>query len=214
MIDGEVARKARGDMSRFIRDKSRAKKVLQEKTVRFYREYILEGRSDAEARELCIERLEDQGLTKRKLRNYVENPAAVSNPKALALSDAKVAVWLDKTMCDIDEVREECNEQLDEIEGLDYSEWLEVEETDDSAAKGGITTKTNPVGEVRLALLERKLKALEPFYTAIRNLRGNSPILNVSITGGTHETTIEELDYEITELEKQNRIEDGNSPQE
>ena len=211
----EERRKGRKEMSLMIREKGRARRELKAKTITFYREYITAGVSDEEAREKVLERLESLGLTERKLKKYIENPADVSNPKAMAMSDAKIAVWLEKTMGDIDEVRDECDEQLDQIEHLDAGDWVEVEETTDTSDKGGgIKTKKRPVSEVRLALMERKLKSLDSFYSALKNLRGNSPLLNVNIRGDIDSLSAEDIANKIRELEIKHRIHEPISAEE
>jgi hypothetical protein len=199
MAETEVVRRAKSDMAKFIQAQGKAKRELQAKTVAFYRDYIIKGKSDAEARALIMERLQSQGLTERKMKKYIENPAEVSNPKAMALSDAKLHVWLGRTTADIDAIREEVNDKLMSLASKDDEEMIVVE-----LATSG--PKAKPAWMLRIELLERKADALDRFYTAYKNLYGNNQLLNVNITGGANELLFEDLDRQIRELKEKNRI--------
>lgn len=192
-----------------IREASKQKRMLQDKCVRFYREYMTcdPPKSDAEARDLIMERLGSEGLTERKMKRYLERPGDISNPKAMALSDAKLQVWLAKTIGGIDDIVEECDNQLENLDRFDADDWYEIEATDGTGKDGsGTTTKKRKVWEERVRLLERKSDAVERFFTAYKNLYGNNQSLTLNLTGQFSGTTMEELTRQIAELEKKNRI--------
>ena len=197
------------ELSVRIREQSKQKRMLQQKTIQFYREYITADppKSDEEARSLIMERLESEGLTERKMKRYLERPGDVANPKAMALSDAKLQVWLQRTIEDIDEIREECDSQLEHLDGLEGEDWYEVEETDATGGiKSGTTTRKRKVWEERQRLLERRADATDRFFTAYKNLYGNNQSLTLNLTGQFSGTTLADLTAQIAELEKKNKI--------
>ena len=194
----EIAKQAISSFSKRIQEQGKARRDLKAKTIIFYREYITEGKSDEEARALILERLESSGLTERKLKTYVENPADISNPKAMVLSEAKVMVWLERQTKDIDEIREEVNEKLLELSTLDPDSMITMERVGDNL-------KQKPVWAVTQDLLERKANALDRFFTSIKNLRGNQTIINIDNRAG-FTGTIEDLDEELEKLEQLRRV--------
>jgi len=197
------------ELSVHIREQSKQKRMLQQKTIQFYREYVTADppKSDEEARELIMERLASEGLTERKMKRYLERPGDVANPKAMALSDAKLQVWLQRTIEDIDEIREECDSQLEHLDGLEGEDWYEVEETDATGGiKSGTTTRKRKVWEERQRLLERRADATDRFFTAYKNLYGNNQSLTLNLTGQFSGTTLADLTAQIAELEKKNKI--------
>ena len=187
-------------MARFIKDKAKKKRELQAKTVRIYQEYILDGKEDGEARELCLERLDCLGLTPRKLKNYVENPAGISNPKAMALNEGRINVWLEKTTADIDEVRCEVDDKLDDLDDREPEEMVAVVES-------GKVKTSKPVWLLKIELMERKMGTLETFFKAIKALRGNAPLINIDMRSGMQETTFEDLGHQIRGAQKANNME-------
>jgi hypothetical protein len=131
----------------------------------------------------------------------------------MALSDAKLQVWLGRATNDIDEIRSECDDQLENLEQYNAEDWYATEEIDGTGKDGsGATTKKRKVWEERVRLLERKADALERFFTAYRNLYGNNQSLTLNLTGQFAGTTLEDLTAQIAALEKKNRIVSHESP--
>lgn len=217
MAPTEAERAAIGRFSKRIRAEGKARRELKAKTIRIYQDYIRNGVSDEEARANLLERLGDSGLTERKLKKYVENPAEISNPKASVLNEARILVWLDKQAVMI---QEDLSHYDDVIEDIDEKfeageEWYAMEEVTTVGGKeDSIRTKRLPILEVKGIYLKRRAECLDRFFVAIRNLRGNQQIVNIKNTSGASMETMEDVAHRIKALETQHRIKDGVSNKE
>lgn len=212
----EIERAAISRFSKKINAEGKLRRELKAKTICFYQDYIRNGVSDQEARANLMERLSGSGLTERKMKRYIENPADISNPKASVLSEAKILVWLDKQALMIQEDLGYFDELLDDIDGkfLAGEEWYAMEEVTTIGGKEeSIRTRRLPILEVKGIYLKKRAECLDRFFVAIRNLRGNQQIVNIQNTSGASLETMEDVAYRIKELEKQHRIENGITPE-
>ena len=168
------------DYNKMIRDKAAARRVLNQKVLTKYKERIMNGENEQEVRLNLMAIFPE--LSERKLQNILDKRGVIANPKAQALTDAKMMVWLEKLECDIDLVRDECDRQLDEIDELEASgeKYYEYEVTEYVGGKGeGITTKKKKLWDARHDIMKRKSDALDRYFTAVRALRGNTTLINI-----------------------------------
>jgi hypothetical protein len=190
------------------------RRVLQAKALRFYKEAIMGGKSDDDAHSWVLECLGSLGLTARKLDNYLKRTDN-GNPKADAITDAKVLVWITQQEADVNEVREECDAELANIDQLeaDGKEWYEVEEIEEIGGKEVRTrTKKMPLTEARFMILEKKAKALDRHFDVIRKMRPDVKMLN--IFGGENKfenIEMEDLGRQIRDGEKRHNLEIGDN---
>ncbi len=204
-----------------VAERGKERRVLQSKALRFYKEAIMEGMTDDEAHKNVLERLDSLGLTPRKLDNYLKR-GDNGNPKADAITEAKVLVWLAQQEADVNEVREECDVELAKIDELEAEgkEWYDVEIIEEIAAiqigKQDPTpgkeirsrTKKISLADARFMFLKRKSDALDRHFDVIRKMRPDVKMLN--IFGGENKFAnieFEDLSRQIDDGRKQHNLE-------
>lgn len=198
----EHDRKVRREHTKFIRGKSKAANEQAGKIIREYTRGITANRDPEEVKYELMERFE---VGPRRLQNIIERHGNYGNPALTAYTDAQMLVWLDRVSSDVSDIREECNTQLDKLDGLGSDEWVGIEQTDGTGKDAsGTTTKKKPVPEVKIALLERKANALDRMFSAVKAIRGNN--INILQIGGLGGMSLEDLQRQIDELEKHKKV--------
>jgi hypothetical protein len=211
----EHDREVRRDHNKFVKLKARQAREINGKIVRAYQKGIIEERPEAELREELKERFD---LTDRQLDNRLEKRSQVGNPKAQALTEARMLVFLERLEGDVEAIRDECDRHLAEIDKAEEEkkEWYDLEFTETEGGKDGNKKvyKRLPLIEARLRIIERSSDALNRFFNAVKSLRGNPTIVQVAIGSGVSELSHEQLKQEIRERELQHKIQDGISGEE
>jgi hypothetical protein len=81
----ETEKRSFAEGCKFVAKVGKEHRALQAKSLRFYKQALMEGMTEDEAFAHAIERLGSLGLTERKLRNYLERKNS-TNPKADAMT--------------------------------------------------------------------------------------------------------------------------------
>lgn len=207
----EIERRGFKNGCKFISQLGKEARALQAKALRFYKQAIMEDMSDKEAFAWVIERLGSLGLTERKLRNYLERKGA-GNPKADAITEAKVLLWFQQQEEDVNETREECDAELAKIDELEQSGEMryEVEEIEEvSGEEVSRRIKRLPIIEARMLFLKRKADALDRYFNSIKKMRPDVQTFNVfGNVNKFGDLTSEDLARQIREGEKKHQIKD------
>lgn len=200
----------RRNHNRMIRDLSKQARDLRGRVLRKYQEAVIAGKTDDEAKGWVLECFDTEGLTERRLHNILERGVEFGNPKAMAYTEARVAVWLEKMERDVNERRTEIDRKLDEFDGKTDEDWVNLESTDSTGGKfAGTSTKKRPIWAVKLDLLEDKVKTLQRYFDAVKALRGSQPLLNVVNNVIHTDETAADLTERIKQLEQLQRIQNG-----
>ena len=188
---------------------AKARRELKGKVIRAYQDLVMKGKPDEEIMPWLCERFD---LTERRYNNIVSKRDQVANPKAQAISEAKMVMYLDTLEREITEQIDECNRQLDEVDALevngeDYYEMELVEYIGDK--QSGKTIKSIPLNEARHLIMKRKTEAMKEYGTTVGRLRGTTNLIKVEGNAEFSTVTMQDLAARIKDMEKKNKIEDG-----
>lgn len=209
----EKARQVRREHNRFVKQKAKAHRELRQKVIAAFQEGVIQGKDEEVLRGTLMERFD---LTRRRVDNILDKRAEVANPKAQALTEAKMLVHLERMERDIIDIRDDCDTQLDRLDEAEQSdqEWFDLEVTETVGGKEGnkTVTKRLPIIEARLRLYERKADALNRYFNAVKALRGGTQILNIlTVPPGHADMTMTDIDEKIRLLERQQRVSGGDN---
>lgn len=214
----------------FRKEKAIVLREQRGRWVRYYKQGLMDGLDMPDARTAVLKRFDE--CTERKLDNALAYVGPSANPSADVLTEGKVLLHLQRMESDIQAQLVEYDKQMDDIDDKEAlgEKYYEVELTEtketlrlamkqsgDASGKGTdedgkkdaklikTVTKKVPISEARHLILKRKVEAAEKYTVAVKNLRGGT-IINIDNRSITADMSMDDLDREIAEHEKQRKI--------